>query len=383
MAQHRSEVAVVGAGPVGMMSALDLKSSGIDVQIFDSGRRRAVHSYALVLHADTLQMLEGERLGTPVHTEGRVVQRIGLFEGTRRRGEVDLRDASNPYVLVLPQNRLESILESALERAGVSVHWDHRVQGIEPHATGVRLTVAKLEKVSTGYPVAHTEVVVDKTFDHEAAYVIAADGYDSFVRRRLGIADVKMGKGQIYSVFQFEASGDVPAEGRLMLEPHRVGGYWPLPEGHARFSFPIDLESEHHPETSRLEQLIDERAPWFTGKVGGIQWTAVGLFERKLTSSFGSGRVWLAGDAAHLTGPLGAQSMNVGLREAKELAGAIASALRSNDGGALARYGSARSEEWRSLLSPEPKAGDPRSQIKPCLPASGRGLEQLLDQVRL
>jgi 2-polyprenyl-6-methoxyphenol hydroxylase-like FAD-dependent oxidoreductase len=191
-----------------------------------------------------------------------------------------------------------------------------------------------------------------------------------------------MGKGQLYSVFQFEAQGDVPIEGRLMLEPQRVGGYWPLPGGNARFSFPIDAESEHHADESRLRQLIAERAPWFNAHVGKLEWTAVGLFERKLATSFGSGRIWLAGDAAHLTGPLGAQSMNVGLREAKELAGALAGALRKTGAdGALDRYAANCLAEWKGLLSPEPKAGDRKSQLRPCLPASGSALDTLLAQV--
>ena len=377
--QLKSEVVVIGAGPVGMYAALAIDGAGAAVRIYDAGRRRASQSYALVLHADTLKMLDADGLGASVAAEGRSVDRLGLFDGGKGIAQVDLR----ARVVVLPQSRLEAILEAALDKRGIKVHWDHRVQGIEPGPAGVRLNVAKLEKVSTGYPVAHTESVVDKLFDVDAAYVLAADGYDSFVRRRLGIGDTKMGRGQLFSVYQFEAAGDAPAEGRLMLETHRIGGFWPLPGGHARFSFPIDSETEHHADESRLRQLIQERAPWFGGQAGRIEWTALGLFERKLATSFGSGRVWLAGDAAHLTGPLGAQSMNVGLREAKELAGELAAAVRGRDGSALARYGAARMAEWKDLLTPEPRPGEPRSLIKPCLPASGGALEEMLSQLRL
>jgi len=370
---HRSEVVVIGAGPVGMYAALGLHKAGVQPEIYDSGRTRAMHSYALVLHADTVRMLDEEGLAGTLATDGRAVSRLELFEAGKQRGELRLANE----VVVLPQSTLESILVAALTRRGIKVHWDHRVQGIEAHDDRVRLTVAKLDKVSTGYPVAHTEAVVDKLFDVEARYVIAADGYDSFVRRRLGIADTQMGKGQLFSVFQFEADGDIATHGHLMLEPHRVGGYWPLPNGQARFSFPIDAESEHHADGSRLGGLIAERAPWFRGRVGAVAWTAVGLFERKLATSFGSGRVWLAGDAAHLTGPLGAQSMNVGLRESRDLAKAVA----ADDPSALQTYAARALEEWRGLLSPEPRAGDWKSLLRPCLPASGSTLDALLAQV--
>ncbi|HEX4822978.1 MAG TPA: NAD(P)/FAD-dependent oxidoreductase [Candidatus Polarisedimenticolaceae bacterium] len=380
MAQElKSDVVVIGGGPVGMFAALELHGAGVGVQVYDAGRRRAMHSYALVLHADTLAMLAAGGLGDAIRNEGRPIAKLGLFDGGKRLGDIEL----GTPVVVLPQSKLEALLEAALDKRGIKVHWDHRVQDIAPHAAGVKIGVAKLEKVSTGYPVAHTEVVVDKTFDVEASYIVAADGYDSFVRRRLNISDTRMGKGQLFSVFQFETTGDVPGDGRLMLEPQRVGAYWPLPGGHARFSFPIDLESEHHADDTRLRQLIAERAPWFKGHVGRLDWTAVGLFERKLATSFGSGRVWLAGDAAHLTGPIGAQSMNVGLREAKELASAIDSAGNGRDASALERYGASRMSEWNALFAPEPRAGDPRSQIKPCLPASGNELAEMLARVTL
>jgi 2-polyprenyl-6-methoxyphenol hydroxylase-like FAD-dependent oxidoreductase len=387
MAEHKkADVVVVGAGPVGLFAALTLKAAGVDVRVFDSGRRTAVHSYALVLHGATLDLLDGFGLGAACMGAGRVVTKLGLFEGGSRRGEIDLtrRGGAHPHVLVLPQSRLETVLEDALERKGVKVHWDHRVQALEQGATGVPMTVAKLEKVSTGYPIAHTEVVVDKLFDVEAAYVVAADGYDSFVRRRLGIPQTDMAGGQLYSVFQFEVKGEAPADGRLMLEPGHVGGYWPLPDGRVRFSFPIGVESEHTPDEGRLRELIEQRAPWFTAKAGAIEWTALGLFERKLSTTFGSGRVWFAGDAAHLTGPLGAQSMNVGLREAGDLARKLGAIIRQ--GGpvsALDAYAASRLAEWNSLLPADAKPAQIRSILLPCLPASGVDLAELLAQVPL
>ena len=74
-------------------------------------------------------------------------------------------------------------------------------------------------------------------------------------------------------------------------------------------------------------------------------------FERRLASSFGKQRVWLAGDAGHMTGPAGSQSMNVGLREAADLADSIAGILREGQPAAqLDAYNERRSAEWRQLL---------------------------------
>jgi 2-polyprenyl-6-methoxyphenol hydroxylase-like FAD-dependent oxidoreductase len=383
-AKRETEVAVVGAGPVGLLTALSLKTAGVDVRIYDAGQRTAAHSYALVLHPATLRLLERYGLAGSCLAHGRVVTHLGVYERSTRRDEIDLRRLPGQYalVVVLPQSRLEAILEGALEKCGVKVQWDHRVQGLEPAADEVKLTVARLDKVSTGYPVAHTEVVVDKTLEVRADYVVGADGYDSFVRRRLEIPYADHGKGQVYSVFQFATGGNVPADGRLMIDGDRVGGYWPLPEGRCRFSFPVGAAEEHRPDAAHRNELLAAFAPWFHGDLGDIEWAALGLFERKLAASFGRGRIWMAGDAAHLTGPLGGQSMNVGLREADELAARLVRVLRPGaPAGLLDEYGASRAAEWRDLFGAHEPYGSRRSLLLPCLPASGADLDALIRQL--
>jgi len=382
--ERDTDVVVVGAGPVGLLAAIALKTAGIDVRIYDAGGRTAAHSYALVLHSATIGLLDRFGLLASCAESGRFVSRMDVYEdGTRREVlELSRLAGTHPHVIVLPQARLETILEAALLKLGVPVTWDHRVQGIESSADRVKLSIARLDKVSTGYPIAHTEVVVDKMIDAGARYVVAADGYDSFVRRRLGIEFADQGRGQLYSVFQFETGGDVPPDGRLMVEGDRVGGYWPLPERRCRFSFPVESAAEHRPDAARLHELLSSRAPWFRGTVGAIEWTAVGLFERKLAASFGGGRVFMAGDAAHLTGPLGGQSMNVGLREADELASCLVRALApGGTAGALRDYEPSRQAEWKSLFGAEAPYGSRRALLLPCLPASGKDLEVLLGQL--
>jgi 2-polyprenyl-6-methoxyphenol hydroxylase-like FAD-dependent oxidoreductase len=384
LGKRGTEVVVVGAGPVGLMAALSLKTSGVEVHIYDAGQRTAAHSYALVLHPATLRLLDRFGLAASCIEAGKLVTRLSVYEGAERTAALDFTRLSGPHahVVVLPQAHLESILEAALEKIGVKVHWDHRVQGLEATAAGVKLTVARLDKVSTGYPIAHSEVVVDKIIDVGADYVVAADGYDSFVRRRLGLAYADQGRGQLYSVFQFAAQGEVPEDGRLMVEKDRVGGYWPLPDGRCRFSFPISAAEEHRPDEARLQELLASFAPWFKGKVAGIEWTALGLFERKLATSFGEGRVFLAGDAGHLTGPLGGQSMNVGLREADDLAGRFAHSLRQEGPvGRLDDYNASRAAEWRKLFGADAAYGSRRALLLPCLPASGDDLKSLLAQL--
>jgi 2-polyprenyl-6-methoxyphenol hydroxylase-like FAD-dependent oxidoreductase len=144
-----------------------------------------------------------------------------------------------------------------------------------------------------------------------------------------------------------------------------------------------------------LHRMIRERAPWFTAEVSKIHWRMAVKFEQRLARSFGSDRCWLAGDAAHMTGPVGGQSMNVGLREAAQLAEILAGNLRgSSSRDALAAYGSQRLNEWQQLLGVggphlatvgdvSPWIADRLERIVPCVPASGVHLAALVRQLGL
>ncbi len=84
-------------------------------------------------------------------------------------------------------------------------------------------------------------------------------------------------------------------------------------------------------EEESLRSLVANRARWFTGSIEGIRWRLAVRFERRLAETFSGGRVRLVGDAAHLTGPVGIQSMNVGLQEVYELTDSLAEALQDQD----------------------------------------------------
>jgi 2-polyprenyl-6-methoxyphenol hydroxylase-like FAD-dependent oxidoreductase len=245
-----------------------------------------------------------------------------------------------------------------------------------------------------GYPIARNEWVVVQSKTIRPAYVIGADGYDSAVRRMSHIETEEYGAGQFFSVYEIEATGELPQEVRVMVDPDLTSVYWPLEEGRCRWGFQIPDASTHDASTARLEQLIAARAPWCTAQPTRIYWSTLGLFERRLTRSFGNGGVWLAGDAAHLAAPVGVHSMNSGLVEARELATRIARIQRA--GGApslLQEFGSERHEAWQSLLGADqtvhvPPGANPwvrqmGARLLACIPASGEDLEPLLEQIGL
>jgi 2-polyprenyl-6-methoxyphenol hydroxylase-like FAD-dependent oxidoreductase len=390
------EVLVVGAGPVGLVAALFLQRSGVRVQIVDMHERTTQHSYALAIHPHTLRILDEAGLSEGLIATGRKLTKVAYYEGRQRRAEIDYSALASkyPYLLVVRQSVLERTAERALGQQNLKVLWRHRLQALTVDGGNLRAEVAKLDQVATGYPVARTEWVVVRSETIGPAYVIGADGYDSAVRRMAGIEMAVQGGDQLFSVYEIEATGDLPAEARVILDPDLTSVYWPLEEGRCRWGFQIRDASEHRVSMERLEQLIAARAPWWTARPTQTYWSTLGLFERRLARSLGRGGVWLAGDAAHQAAPVGVHSMNSGLVEARELSARISRILHAGAAPSLLQeFATQTHEAWQRLLDAGPAVralpgADPwvrqtAARIPACLPASGDDLEALLKQIDL
>jgi 2-polyprenyl-6-methoxyphenol hydroxylase-like FAD-dependent oxidoreductase len=389
------EVLVVGAGPVGLAAALFLQQHGVRVEVVDMEQRTTQQSYALAIHPSTLRILDEAGLSEGLIRAGRKLTKVAYYEGLERRAEIDYSALASrhPYLLVVRQSLLEKAAEEALRQKKLKVLWGHRLQALTMDGATVHAEVAKLDQVQTGYAVAGSEWVVVRSETIRPAYVIGADGYDSSVRRMTGIEMAEYG-GQVFSVYEVEATGELPVEVRVMLDPDSTSVYWPLEEGRCRWGFQIQDASEHAASMQRLQELIAARAPWCAAQPTQIYWSTVASFESRLARSFGKGGIWLAGDAAHQAAPVGVHSMNSGLVEARELAARMVRILRA--GGAaslLEEFATETHEAWqwllgagrevRALPGADPWVRQTRARILACVPASGDDLEPLLQQIGL
>ena len=390
------EVLVVGAGPVGLVAALFLQRHGIRVEVVDTHQRTTQHSYALAIHPRTLRILEEAGLADALINAGRKLTKVAYYEGRERRAEIDYSRlaSTHPYLLVVRQSLLERTTEEALQRKNLKVLWRHRLQGLAVEDATIRAEVATLDQVATGYPVARTEWLVVRSETLRPAYVIGADGYDSAVRRMAGIEMAEHSAAQVFSIYEIEATGELPAEARVIVDPELTSVYWPLEKGRCRWGFQIRNAAAHEASMERLEQLIAARAPWCTARPTQIYWSTLGSFESLLARSFGMGGVWLAGDAAHQAPPVAVHSMNSGLLEARELASRISQIQRAAGAPSLLeQFASETHETWVRLLDADrvvrafpgadPWVRQNGARILACMPASGDELEPLLQQIGL
>lgn len=394
--EKKAEVLVVGAGPVGLFSALCLAERGVDVRIVDKYWRTALHSYALALHPASLRLLDELGVAQGLIGRGHRVERVGIYHNQTRVGDLDLSalDGRFPFVLVLPQTWLEAALEERLESKGVSVLWNHPAMSFDVERKKVTALISHLDDVTLGYPESRTERVEVNTMRIGASFLVGADGYHSTTRRLLGVDYRDLGVSVTYGLLEFQPVKQLSPEVPLVFHGGSSNVMWPIGADRGRWSVQIEPGFQELINLGSLRNLIRSRAPWFDMTPGKVFWSTTVTFERRLAQRFGRDRVWLAGDAAHLTGPEGVQNMNVGLREAHDLARRLTGILRNGSSlELLEAYDAERQREWRVLLgldgAPEARSGAPEwakdlaGRLLPCVPASGEDLACLLGQIGL
>lgn len=409
----KAQVLVAGAGPVGLYAALNLAKRGIRVEVIDEEWRGTTKSYALALHPQSLELFERLGLAEAVLDGARKVRTVGFYHGADRRAELDLGKlpCRFPFLAILPQSQVEELLIRTLAREGVLVQYNRRLAIIDPSADQVKVRVDTLGKDSLGYGVAHSETVIERSRDWEVPLLLAADGHDSVVRTQLGIEFDAVRPPEHFAVFEFSTEKELDDEVRVVFEKDTTSVLWPVGSHRYRWSFqlrdltaPWDSRTKDrllmsvgggqfpHLEQAALRQLISERAPWFQATIENVHWSIEVRFEHRLASAFGSGRVWLAGDAAHMAGPVAVQSMNVGFREVDQLCDLYGGVLAGNDCGRdFANYNADRLVEWRNLLepaadwiadqAPSPWVAEHAVQIVSSTPSSGSLMTELLSQV--
>jgi 2-polyprenyl-6-methoxyphenol hydroxylase-like FAD-dependent oxidoreductase len=414
-AETPSEVLVAGAGPVGMFTALRLAESGIGVQLIDQASGTAGHSCACALHPRTLQLMDEVGVARDAIKLGHRIETVAFYEGALHRAQLDLSrlPVKFPFVLVLQQSILEDLLEQELKERAIDVRWNQELTDLTMKNGAATATINELAMEGKGYGVPDFEMAVKKTVSVRADFVVGADGQGSIVRQRLDIDYEQVGNPQLFVVYEFETAATLPPEMRIVLDQHTTGVLWPFSQNKGRWGFQwlkagasadfpqkarssFTIADSPGPEDSRhhLHKLLSAHAPWFQAEIKDVGWAKDIQFEHRLARRFGRDRAWLAGDAAHQTGPVGMQSMNMGFREGADLAAKLTRILRDKGSpDLLETYNLEHRMEWEQLLGwnagPQASATtdewvrEHSARIPACIPASGRELTLLLNQLGL
>jgi 2-polyprenyl-6-methoxyphenol hydroxylase-like FAD-dependent oxidoreductase len=386
----RTQVLVVGAGPVGLIAALRLAHQGVAVRIVDRLRSELSRSFPVVLHPQSLRILSSLGATAALFWRGRPIAQLAIHTEQQRRVVLDLPRAANisPGAMTLPQDVLRQALLNALGLRGIFVEWGVEVTALAQGEHSVDVSLRSCDPLDELDGAAAARA--GETQRLQADFVIGADGYDSTVRRLLQLELEPCGPLESYAFFDAVASP--LAEAQLALDDELASAVYPLHDGRLRFSYQLQRGLHELPELEQLRRLTAARLPWYRGTIEACEWSGVAEFRPALARHFGQGRVWLAGDAAHTSSPLGVQSLNVGLDEASELGLRIADALRRPGQPSFGQaYEARRMAQWRRLLGAELQPESARKlpawlaqelpRLVRALPASERDLEQLIEQL--
>ncbi|HTV25565.1 MAG TPA: NAD(P)/FAD-dependent oxidoreductase [Polyangiaceae bacterium] len=382
-----SEALVIGGGPVGQVAALCLLQRGVSVKVLDAGGERAVRGYACGLHPETLRILDELELMPAVLEAAHRIDRLCVRMGSAGpvNAELGALDGRYPYSLALRQFDLEEILRQALERGGVDVRRHHAVAQLYRRHGSVKVTGNIRHR--PGDAGKTREPANLAPFELESNYVIGADGYFSVCRRSLGIEVIRVRPTRAFAVCEFNADlRGWEREACLSFSHDAVAAFWPLGPELGRFTIQVFQSLDEMVSLERLRELVRERAPWFDPVPEQLCWGAIAPFEHGLAQRFGDGRIWLAGDAAHSTSPIGFQSMNRGFSEARALADCVATELFGTRRGhhPFTSFEQQQQAEWVRLFGLWPRDAPSQghvSELAPCVPASGEDFEVLLEQL--
>ncbi|KAJ5510226.1 Monooxygenase FAD-binding [Penicillium expansum] len=329
----KTDVLIVGAGPTGLVLALWLHHQGVNVHIFDQAEGPAKNSRAIVVHARIVEMYRQLGLTEDLLALGYKLPSTNLWVHTEHKAHISLEDFGReltpyPFMLSVPQDDHERMLEKRLNDVGIHVERGSKLQGFVDHGSSITATLFNES--------------AESSTTHEASYIVGCDGAHSAVRHGIGAKFEGETYKPLFYIADVEGKSDkhFNGEGNVVFTNDTFNLVVPYNKtGHARLVgiiMPTNDDDDNHESSEHEHQItFDDVRPQIMQvmdiDITKVNWFSTYRSHHRVADKFRSNRAFLVGDAAHIHSPVGGQGMNTGIMDSINLAWKLATALKQTD----------------------------------------------------
>jgi 2-polyprenyl-6-methoxyphenol hydroxylase-like FAD-dependent oxidoreductase len=311
-----ADVLIVGAGPVGLFLANECGRRGLTARIIEARRAQSEHSKALAIFPRTLEILDMAGLVDPFLEEANRVTSVAVMVHGHKLAHMRFAPEESPYpfIAMVPQNVTERLLVEQLQRSGGSVDYETTFVSAAEQSDCV-----SVDTMNKGVP-----------NRLRASFVVGCDGAHSPVRHLLKLPFEGGEYPASFMLADVETNEALPAE-ELQLCPNASGpvAIFPMSATRRRIVAIIENAQGDAPSLELVRKILAERAP------GGLEarclhWGSYFRIHHRHTAQLRVGRIFIAGDAAHIHSPFGGQGMNTGLHDVWNLVWKLDLAVRGH-----------------------------------------------------
>ncbi|HJQ26117.1 MAG TPA: FAD-dependent monooxygenase [Blastocatellia bacterium] len=296
-----TDVLIVGAGPVGLFLANECARRGLRWRLIEMRASQSEHSKALAIFPRTLEIFDMAGIVAPFLEAANRVTSVAIMAHERRLAHMPFAPEESPYpfIAMVPQNITEKLLAEALRRRGGRIEYDTTFVSAEQQDDGVKV---KAEQKGEAMQIS-------------AAFVVGCDGAHSAVRHTLKLPLEGGEYDDAFMLADIETNATLPAD-ELQLCPSKYGpvAIFPMSSKRRRIVATIDHPEGDAPSLELAQRILRQRAP-STIEARALHWSSYFRIHHRHAARLRDGRIFIAGDAAHIHSPFGGQGMNTGLHD--------------------------------------------------------------------
>ena len=318
-----TDILIVGAGPVGLFLANECARRGLRSRLIEARAAQSEYSKALAIFPRTLEIFDMAGIVGPFLEVVNRVTAVAVMAHERQLAHIRFAPKESPYPFVgmVPQDVTERLLVDELRRKGGAVEYETSF-------------------VSAAQQDDHVKAILDRKgdrFELTASFIVGCDGAHSAVRHLLNLPFEGEQYDVLFMLADVETNDILPAD-ELQLCPSEFGPLAIFPMSVTRRRIVATIENEEKeaeaPSLDLVRRILAQRAP--NGfEVHAMRWSSYFRVHHRQVAQMRVGRIFIAGDAAHIHSPFGGQGMNTGLQDIWNLAWKLDLAVRGHGSEAL------------------------------------------------